>query len=155
MQTLNYYIISETFQNLCEAIELINSTMSNSMIPVFIVYVVSLIFGIFVNLQRVFKATFDIRNSLFLFFLVLNILFVIYCTSSLTKQAEKIPEIISKIMLQSNLKFQTKPLIKDDQSSFVYQYCYTKLDVANVLFTINWSLFATVSIEQLSLRFQN
>lgn len=115
------------------------------MIPVFFVYVVALVFGSFVNLQRAFNSIFDVKNTLFLIFVFLNILIVIYCASITTSQAEITPLLITKVLLQLSYSHQSKGFAKDDQTTFVAQYFNRKLDVANILFAINWSLFVTVS----------
>lgn len=136
----------KTAHNLCDQIELVNSTLGNGMISNFIIRSLGIIFTSFFVLRAFLRSDLAVTTVSSASDVVLNsliIMLVVHSASIATQAAKKTPTIVSKIILH----FGPETVEKDLLSSFLLQYRYRNLNFETELFTINGRLFVAVSFD--------
>lgn len=131
---------------MCDAIEMINSSVSNLMIPLKLFFMMTNLFSIY-NIVAVYLKSETSIGRVFLedgswFLMQYSVLILIcYAGSSTTEASEKTKEILSKVLNNVNENKAVRKALK----SFSAQINSRSLKLQTIIFTINWNLLLTVS----------
>lgn len=144
----DYHLITRITHKLCDGIDLINSAMSDGLIPIFFTYLSMLIYFSFIVLQGIGNSSSLVLMHMdmgLMAFMSSLILFVLYCAHSTKSVAEEVPVIISKIMMNNemstNIDFGAEYL----RCILLLQYRYRNIQLKSSIFNFEWGLFASVS----------
>lgn len=139
-------IFSDLFNDLCDLIELVNSTFTNQLIIVVMSLLLTDVFAVY-GVMREFQA----KNDRFFFFLISNTAwaiiqysikaFMAHCGQTATSEAEKSVVLVTKAIAavdrDSNLQ--------NDLNSLLIRMKFREKIFRNVFFTINFQLILTVN----------
>lgn len=144
---LKYKMFSDTFNDLCDALDLNNSIFTFHIVFVVTSFLLTNIFAAYLILRELLS-----KNSFLghlvpaaCIFIALQYLiknFIAYVGNSTTVEAEKSLKIITKAL--GSMEFESK--LKMDLNFFLIQFQCRNKNVQNIFFVINWKFILAVSI---------
>lgn len=146
-KTLNSTLFIKLYNDLCDAIGLINSTFTNHLIFVMINFLSMNVFLAYTALREYFTqsktAQFDIAVNGFWITISYSIkIFLAYVGSSTTNEAERTAEVIAK----ATGAMTNNDDLKASLNSFLIQMRFRNKNLENVFFKIDWKLILAVSL---------
>lgn len=143
----NVRLFTELYNDLCDAIEMINSTFTRHLIIVTLSLLLTDVFAAYGILRE-----FMTRSQKLGFYLLSNGSWIVmqlafkclmvYSGSSTTKEAEKSVTIVTR----AAGKLEINDVIKADLNSLLLQMRCRSKSIENSFFTINWTLIVAVSL---------
>lgn len=140
--------ITKLYSNLCDAIDLVNSSFTLQLIPFMVYYLMADLFSVFSIVHEIFYPT-----QLTLFLLTINVWWVILHTGLLsitlyagyttTRCAASAPTIISSIV--RNYHWSKEKCVQKVFKTFLLELQYRNLVLENEFFAIDWKLLLSVS----------
>lgn len=142
---LKLKFFSELFNDLCDGIELINSTFSFHIVFVITSFLLTNVFAAYTTLREVLSQSSQLGHlavgaSLFVLIHYLIKLFIAYVGSSTTTEAEKPLKVVSKAL--GSLNFEEN--LKVDLNFFLIQMQSRNKNLQNNFFVINWNFILAV-----------
>lgn len=143
-QNIRYQCLIDLADELNDGIDMINSIFSVQTIPLFIVFLLNLIFSSFGVLKLLVDNYFlkpDFWFSIvFITYFVILIMLITYYSTNTTNEALKTPHLINKILLTQIMSPRDEKLIMQ----FLSHYRCRNFEMKNEFFNINWRLFVSV-----------
>lgn len=140
-------LFSELYNELCDAIEVVNATFTNQLVLVLVYMLTIEIFAAYGFIREFLLESNDRQNEMILgcsFFILLQYaikISLVYSGSTTTKEAEMSTDYLTKLISS----YEGAREVKNDLNFLLIQMKFRKKNLQSIFFTINYHLILAVS----------